>query len=126
VAVSAVATYADVRLVYAARLYCDAAAEPPHLFVLDLEMPIRFVLGPILACVPYVLVDIPGRVSPLGRSALGRTIVTLTAVAVGVGAASSMIIFDFATTGTLNGYPGDSGLCGPDNVPPWWPSWPPA
>ncbi|QOV47519.1 hypothetical protein IPT68_08820 [Streptomyces chromofuscus] len=32
----------------------------------------------------------------------------------------------FATRGTLEGYPGDSGLCPPSNVPPQWPGWIPA
>ena len=32
----------------------------------------------------------------------------------------------FATRGTLDGYPGDSGLCPASNVPPRWPAWIPA
>ncbi|PKT70310.1 hypothetical protein CW362_25155 [Streptomyces populi] len=32
----------------------------------------------------------------------------------------------FATRGTLDGYPGDSGLCPASNVPPQWPDWIPA
>ncbi|MFI5567757.1 hypothetical protein ACIA6T_10440 [Streptomyces sp. NPDC051740] len=31
-----------------------------------------------------------------------------------------------ATRGTLDGYPGDSGLCPASNVPPRWPAWIPA
>ncbi|MEV6956976.1 hypothetical protein [Streptomyces sp. NPDC051183] len=37
-----------------------------------------------------------------------------------------LVIGFFAVRGTVDGYPGDSGLCGPDNVPPWWPWWLPA
>lgn len=32
----------------------------------------------------------------------------------------------FASRGTLDGYPGDSGLCPANNVPPQWPGWIPA
>ncbi|QJT07015.1 hypothetical protein G9272_23970 [Streptomyces asoensis] len=32
----------------------------------------------------------------------------------------------FATRGTPDGYPGDSGLCPVSNVPPSWPGWIPA
>ncbi|MQA98388.1 MAG: hypothetical protein GEV11_28730 [Streptosporangiales bacterium] len=52
-----------------------------------------------------------------------RLALSLVVVLILVGA---VIVVDFALLGTLDGYPGDSGLCGPDNVPPWWPSWLPA
>ncbi|NNN34090.1 hypothetical protein HLK59_27750 [Streptomyces sp. S3(2020)] len=32
----------------------------------------------------------------------------------------------FATIGTLNDYPGDSGRCPTSNIPPQWPTWIPA
>ncbi|AEY90149.1 hypothetical protein SHJG_4881 [Streptomyces hygroscopicus subsp. jinggangensis 5008] len=32
----------------------------------------------------------------------------------------------FATRGTLDGHPGDSGRCPASNVPPRWPDWLPA
>jgi hypothetical protein len=124
--VGVAAAYLDIRLVYAARTYCDAGAEPPHLFALNLEMLTRFLVGPALACISFVLINIPGRVSPLGRSTIGRTAVTVFAVIVALTSVGSMILYDFANTGTLNGYPGDSGLCGSDNLPPWWPTWLPS
>lgn len=121
-----VAAYVDVQLVYAARVYCDAGAEPPHLFVLNLEMLPRYLVGPALAFVSFIVVGIPGLVSPLGRSRIGGRVVTVLAVMVALAAVGGMIVYDFANLGTLNGHPGDSGECGPDNVPPWWPTWLPS
>ncbi|MYS16975.1 hypothetical protein GTW73_23945 [Streptomyces sp. SID4982] len=47
---------------------------------------------------------------------------TLLVVVVTVGSAW----WFFASRGTLEGYPGDSGLCPASNVPPQWPGWIPA
>ncbi len=37
-----------------------------------------------------------------------------------------VVLWYFATRGTLDGVRGNSGLCGPNNVPPWWPGWLPS
>lgn len=109
--------YADYRLVAAARLYCDAGAEPGHMFALNLEMILRFVLLPLI-CAGLAA----GATRASSRRGV-RVALSVTVVLILVGA---VIMVDFALLGTLDGYPGDSGLCGPDNVPPWWPSWLPA
>ncbi|MCX5403939.1 hypothetical protein OHA37_08585 [Streptomyces sp. NBC_00335] len=41
-------------------------------------------------------------------------------------ALGALVLWFFAVRGTLDGYPGDLGRCGPDNVPPWWPGWLPS
>ncbi|MGG8410577.1 hypothetical protein ACM614_30510 [Streptomyces sp. 12297] len=38
---------------------------------------------------------------------------------------AAVVVWFFASRGTLDGYP-SPGICGPDNVPPWWPDWLPA
>jgi hypothetical protein len=122
------ATLVDYRLVLAARVYCDAGAEPGDVFALNLEMLPRLLIGPIMAFGPYLLVSFLGRNGApfLWRFLISRTFIRLVAIAAGLAAACAMVLFDFAHIGTLAGYPSDSGLCGPDNVPPWWPTWLPS
>jgi hypothetical protein len=122
------ATLIDYRLVLAARVYCDAGADPGDVFALNLEMLPRLLIGPILAFGPYALITFAGRsgVPFLWRFMISRTFIRLLAVGAGLAAACGMILFDFAHIGTLAGYPSDSGLCAADNVPPWWPAWLPA
>ncbi|HEY7487601.1 MAG TPA: hypothetical protein VH912_24310 [Streptosporangiaceae bacterium] len=117
----------DYRLVLASRVYCDAGAEPGDVFALNLEMLPRLLIGPLLAYGPYALVTFIGRsMSPLWRFGPSRTLIRFIAVMAGVAAVCALVVFDFAHIGTLAGYPGDSGLCGPDNVPAWWPAWLPS
>jgi hypothetical protein len=121
------ATLVDYRLVLSARVYCGAGAEAGDVFALNLEMLPRLLIGPIMAFGPYLLITFAGRTAPLlWRFLITRTFIRLVAIAAGLAAACGMVVFDFAHIGTLAGYPGDSGLCGPDNVPPWWPSWLPS
>lgn len=121
------AGYLDNRLVLAARLYCDAAAEPGHLFGFWWIYPAaRLVLGTVLSVGPFLAVRVLGRILAVERSATGRGILNLVAVLGGVATLIAMVLVDFAHEGTPAGYPGDSGLCPPSNVPPWWPSWLPA
>ncbi|HEX6473014.1 MAG TPA: hypothetical protein VF069_28245 [Streptosporangiaceae bacterium] len=116
----------DYRLVLAARVYCDAGAEPGDVFALNLEMLPRLLIGPALAFFPYLVVTFIGRCTgPLWRFAPSRTLIRFVAVLAGLAAACALIIFDFAHIGTLAGYPG-SGICPHDNVPPWWPAWLPS
>jgi hypothetical protein len=117
----------DYRLVLASRVYCGAGAETGDIFALNLEMLPRLLIGPAMAFGPYLLITFIGRgMSPLWRFAPSRALIRLIAVLAGVAAAGALIVFDFAQIGTLAGHLGDSGLCGPDNVPPWWPAWLPA
>jgi hypothetical protein len=121
------ATLVDYRLILAARLYCDAGAEPGDVFALNLEMLPRLLIGPILAFGPYAVITFAGRNTPfLWRFLITRSFVRLLAVAAGLAAACGMILYDFANIGTLAGYPANSGLCTPDNVPQWWPAWLPS
>jgi hypothetical protein len=121
------AALVDYRLVLASRFYCDAGAEPGDIFALNLEMPFRLLIGPAMAYLPYLLITFIGRsISPLWRFAPSRTLIRFIAIMAGLAAACALIVFDFAHIGTLAGYPGDSGLCASDNVPPWWPAWLPS
>ena len=121
------AGYLDYRLVLAARLYCDAAAEPGDLLGFWLMYPAaRLILGTACAVGPFLAVRVLGRVLAVERSATGRSILNLVAVLAAVATLIGMVLVDFAHEGTPADYPGDSGLCPPSNVPPWWPSWLPA
>jgi hypothetical protein len=121
------ATLVDYRLVLAARVYCGAGDGPGDVVALNLEMLPRLLIGPLMAFGPYALIIFAGRTGPLlWRFLVTRTFVRLVAIAAGLAAVGGMIVFDFAHIGTLAGLPGDSGLCGPDNVPPWWPAWLPS
>jgi hypothetical protein len=121
------AALVDYRLVLASRVYCGAGAETGDIFALNLEMLPRLLIGPAMAYGPYLLVTFIGRgMSPLWRFAPSRALIRLVAVLAGVAAAGALVVFDFAQIGTLAGHLGDSGLCGPDNVPPWWPAWLPS
>src|SRR5262245_23786404 len=58
------------------------------------------------------------RAGALGRA--GRYVGVALGIAVAVAGPIGLMLHDFAVTGTLAGYPGDPGLCGADNVPPWY------
>jgi hypothetical protein len=121
------AGYLDNRLVLAARLSCDAAAEPGDLFGFWWIYPAtRLILGTAASVGPFLAVRVLGRILAVERSATGRRILNLVAVLAGVATLIAMVLVDFAHQATPAGYPGDSGLCPPSNVPPWWPSWLPA
>lgn len=117
----------DYRLVLASRVYCGAGDGTGDIFALNLEMLPRLLIGPAMAYGPYLLITFVGRsISPLWRFAPSRAFIRLIAVLAGAVAAGALIVFDFAQIGSLAGHLGDSGLCGPDNVPPWWPAWLPS
>jgi hypothetical protein len=121
------AALVDYRLVLASRVYCGAGAEAGDVFALNLEMLPRLLIGPAMACGPYMMVSFVGRnISPLWRFTPSRMLIRLLAVLAGAAAAGALVVFDFAQIGTLAGHLGDSGLCAPDNVPPWWPAWLPS
>ncbi|SDQ66720.1 hypothetical protein [Thermostaphylospora chromogena] len=113
-----IAVAVDYVLVVKARTFCDAGAEPQHLFALTVEMAARLLLAPPICVGIFFLVKRLGRALPGSKS-------MLLAAGVVVACLIVLIIFDFATIGTLDGYPGD-GSCPSDNTPPWWPSWLPS
>ncbi|MBO0513593.1 hypothetical protein J0695_17555 [Streptomyces beijiangensis] len=63
------------------------------------------------------------RRATLRRPRTVRAAVQLVAV---LGILSALTVWFFAARGTLDGYPGDTGLCPASNIPPWWPRWLPA
>ncbi|MFB7476091.1 hypothetical protein [Kitasatospora sp. NPDC056184] len=112
--------FAAAFLVASARRWCDAAWEPPHRFTFVLaEWPAMELLCLVTAVAAWagarrLTVGLPTAWRGLVPAALVLSALAVAAVAC------------FAVLGTPSGYPGDSGLCTADNVPPWWPSWLPA
>ncbi|MET9692606.1 hypothetical protein ABZY81_29795 [Streptomyces sp. NPDC006514] len=94
-----------------ARAYCDAGWEAGGVAELTFLLPV-VVVG--FAVCAVVVARLTQRRHPLLR-------MVPVVLVLGV-----LVIWFFAVEGTLDGYPGDSELCGPDNVPPWWPGWLPA
>ncbi|MCX4783389.1 hypothetical protein [Streptomyces sp. NBC_01264] len=94
-----------------ARASCDAGADPGGRTELTLLLPV-LVFGFAFCGVMVALL------TPRGHPLLRMVPVVL--------ALGALVLWFFAVRGTLDGYPGDSGLCGPDNVPPWWPGWLPS
>ncbi|MFJ9645980.1 hypothetical protein ACWEPM_33465 [Streptomyces sp. NPDC004244] len=94
-----------------ARAYCDAGWEAGGKFEMFFQM-VGLVPGcAVLAVLVWLLAR---RVHPT---------VGVAAVLLVLG---TVVVWYFATQGTLDGYRGDAGSCGPDNVPPWWPGWLPS
>ncbi|RCG29631.1 hypothetical protein DQ384_18750 [Sphaerisporangium album] len=121
--------FLDNYLVAQARSYCDAGWEPPHKLELLFFLPTRLLYFPVAAVVSGIaslLFNPLALWSPLGRWKTTRAIFSALAILVALTGPALLLLHDFATLGTLDGYPGDSGLCPPDNVPPWWPSWLPS
>ncbi|WBB63888.1 hypothetical protein O7599_15795 [Streptomyces sp. WMMC500] len=109
-----------VSLIMRSRVYCDAGNEPGHRFgLISFEAP-----ATLLGCTLAAAIASGGLwclVRPHSRKAAVLTVVPIALeVSLLVGWAA------FASYGTLDGYPGDSGLCPASNIPPWWPSWIPA
>ncbi|MFD7625887.1 hypothetical protein ACFV7Q_07550 [Streptomyces sp. NPDC059851] len=109
--VGAGAGYLAHALAANARAYCDAAWEAGGRFGMFVQM-VGLVPGcAVLAVLVWLLAR---RVHPM----VGVAAVLLVLAVV--------VVWYFATEGTPAGYRGDSGLCGPDNVPLWWPGWLPS
>jgi hypothetical protein len=102
-----------------ARAYCDAGYDAGGRFELNFLLPV--VVG------AEALVGLVAR-------AIGRRLVLHAPTGVRVSLPTLLVVVStvwlawwfFATRGTLDGYPGDSGLCPVNNVPPSWPDWIPA
>ncbi|MFE2515096.1 hypothetical protein [Streptomyces mirabilis] len=97
-----------------ARAYCDAGYEAGGRFELNFLLPL--------------VVEAEALVGLVAR-AVGRRLVLRAPAAVRVSLPTLLVVvatvwpagWFFATRGTLDGYPGDSGLCPVSNVPPQWP-----
>ncbi len=117
--------YVDYWLVWSARAYCDAGFEAGGRFELNFHLLTRLGLMPVVTCVTVALgVLLYLLFSRAGTG--GRMVGVALGVAVAAAGPIGLVLYDFAVTGTIAGYPGDSGLCGPGNVPPWWPDWLPS
>jgi hypothetical protein len=115
----AAAGFLGWRLSVWAREYCDAGWEAGGRLEMTYLLPVIVLGGGVLA---------PGALALARRlvahaPAVVRVCVPLLLVVV---VAVSPPWWFFATRGTLDDYPGDSGRCPASNVPPQWPRWLPA
>ncbi|MFC9329547.1 hypothetical protein [Kitasatospora sp. NPDC057015] len=112
--------YGTTILVAAARSYCDAAWEPQHRFAFSIiDWPGMELLCLVAAVAVWVGARRLTAELPIAwRGIVPAALVLLALAVVAIGC--------FALLGTPSAYHGDSGLCPPSNIPPWWPSWLPA
>jgi hypothetical protein len=99
-----------------ARAYCDAGYDAGGRFELN------FLFLPLVgaeALIGLAARAVGRRLVSRSPTAIRASLPTLLVVVATVGPAWWL----FATRGTLEGYPGDSGLCPASNVPPPWPDW---
>ncbi|MFM9706418.1 hypothetical protein [Streptomyces galilaeus] len=102
-----------------ARAYCDAGYDAGGRFELTVLLPL---LVACEAAAGLLSLAIGRRLALQAPAPFHLALPTLLVAIATVGPAW----WFFATRGTLAGYPGDSGLCPPSNVPPQWPDWLPA
>ncbi|MDX3531054.1 hypothetical protein P1P75_32770 [Streptomyces sp. ID05-39B] len=102
-----------------ARAYCDAGYDAGGRFELTFLLPL-VVAGEAAAALMALVIGrrLTLRAPTPVRPALSTLLVAIATV--------GPAWWFFATRGTLAGYPGDSGLCPPSNIPPQWPDWIPA
>ncbi|MFJ2598711.1 hypothetical protein [Streptomyces erythrochromogenes] len=93
-----------------ARAYSDAGWEQGGRFELTFEMLFLVPGCALLALLPALST---------------RRLPLLLAVPV-LAVPAGVVLWYFAAKGALAGHPWDSGRCGPDNAPQWWPGWLPA
>ncbi|MET9616721.1 hypothetical protein [Kitasatospora indigofera] len=103
-----------------ARNHCDAAWEPQHRFAFSfVEWPVMELLRFVAAVAVWAVMRRRTAGLPLAwRGIVPAALVLLSLAVLAVGC--------FALLDTPGGCHGDSGLCPPSNIPPWWPSWLPA
>ncbi|MFF7391768.1 hypothetical protein ACFZAE_25405 [Streptomyces scabiei] len=99
-----------------ARAYCDAGYDAGGRFELTFLFPLVISVGTITGFVAH---GIGRRLVLRAPTAVRVALPTLLVIVATVGPAW----WFFAVRGTLDGYPGDSGLCPVSNVPPQWPDW---
>ncbi|MFD7688232.1 hypothetical protein [Streptomyces sp. NPDC059781] len=103
-----------------ARAYCDAGFDAGGRFELNVLLPLVVGAEAVFGLAAWAA---GRRLAPrVPATALRVLLPALLVVVVTVWPAW----WFFATRGTLDGYPGDSGLCPAGNVPPRWPAWIPA
>jgi hypothetical protein len=114
------AGYGAWLLVVNARAYCDAAYEPGHKFgLIFVELPASVIGYGLCALVMYRVAQLLTFRAPTAVRICVSVLLIVTTLAFLAG-------WYFMAEGTPDGYPGDSGLCPPSNIPPWWPGWIPA
>ncbi|MFG1807561.1 hypothetical protein [Streptomyces sp. NPDC049040] len=102
-----------------ARAYCDAGYDAGGAFEIAFLLPVMVGIGVFLgATTCAAALHLTRRAPAPVRACAAVLLVVLTTVSLGW--------WLFASRGTLDGYPGDSGLCPASNIPPWWPAWIPA
>ncbi|GAA1373801.1 hypothetical protein [Streptomyces beijiangensis] len=111
--------YGAIALAAHARAYCGAGADAGG----NLELNLLILPFIALFSLGAVSVAAVARRATLRRPRTVRAAVQLVAV---LGILSALTVWFFAARGTLDGYPGDTGLCPASNIPPWWPRWLPA
>ncbi|SED53126.1 hypothetical protein SAMN05216532_4843 [Streptomyces sp. 2231.1] len=102
-----------------ARAYCDAGYDAGGRFELNFLLPVVVAAEAVVGLAARAV----GRRLALGAPAAVRASLPALLVIVATVWAAWWL---FATRGTLEGCPGDSGLCPASNVPPPWPPWIPA
>ncbi|MEV5384325.1 hypothetical protein [Streptomyces sp. NPDC052721] len=108
--------YAAWSLTVWARAYCDAGYDAGGRLELNALLPLALGAEALVA---------------LMAGAVGRRLVSGAPRTIRVALPTLLVIVTtvclawwlFAVRGTLNDYPGDSGLCPASNVPPGWPDW---
>ncbi|MFJ9915113.1 hypothetical protein [Actinacidiphila glaucinigra] len=114
------AGYGAWRLVVNARAYCDAAFEPgDKLGLVVVELPASVLGYGLCALVMHGVGWLLTFRAPTVLRVCVPVLLVVTTLAFLAG-------WYFMAEGTPDGYPGDSGLCPPSNIPPWWPGWIPA
>ncbi|MGW1544197.1 hypothetical protein ACWCPM_28835 [Streptomyces sp. NPDC002309] len=99
-----------------ARAYYDAGHDTGGRFELNFLLPLLVGAEALVGLAGWAI----GRYLVLRAPLAVRAFLpTLSVVVATVGPAW----WFFAPRGTLDGYPGDSGLCPVSNVPPQWPDW---
>jgi hypothetical protein len=102
-----------------ARAYCDAGYDAGGAFQLNFLFPVT---GLVAGFAGLASLAIGRRLASRAPAPVRLCLPPLLVLAVTV----LLGWWFFATVGTLDGYPGDSGLCPDSNIPPQWPGWIPA
>lgn len=102
-----------------ARAYCDAGYEAGGRLELNFLLPVTAVAGALTGLTALATGRLLAHRAPTVVRACLPTLLVVTVTVL-------LAWWFFANVGTLDGYPGDSGLCPASNVPPQWPGWIPA
>ncbi|MEU4092626.1 hypothetical protein [Streptomyces sp. NPDC026673] len=104
-------------LVVYARAYCDAGYEAGDRFgFLFVELPASVIGFGLCALAMHGLGWLLTLRAPTALRICVSVLLIVTALAF-------LAARYFMAEASPDGYPGDSGLCPPSNIPPWWPDW---